>query len=939
MILPGTAPLHRRCHILAHKLHNACLPFNDEDFHLPKSVFFLPSSGAGCTDPSRRFHSSTLKLVAATVPRLIMSTRGCNRRDFLARTVSLSAMMTLPMPSPLVAESPADPVTVRVRETRGGPQIHVNGRPVPPRFFFGSMNSGTILAKSEWVSHAFEFVPGRVGGTGTLHFRFAQQPAEIWLADLRIQDPATGEDVLPAGSFETTEGFARTWNLWPVGTANTVGIANVIDGVLHVSLKPPADGHWPDFHLHCHASLRFVAGLSYRCSFRAKAVPANELRVALYSVVGGTWNYIGGPSGSFLNQVALARDAGVNLVSFSAPICWTPPDRPGDWAPLDNLCRQIIAINPKVLLVPRVGADAPDWWLASHPEARMVYEGDKVRNHSCVSDRAYRTDVCSQLEKIGRHLLETFPANFAGMHPCGQNTGEWFYLDSWERPLSGYDPASRAAFREWFKRHGAPLADTAEPPTPDERRAHPNGFLRDPVKEQRLLQFARFQQQEMADHVAALAAACRRGTAGRKLVVFFYGYLFEFAPLQNGAPTSGHYALSTLLASRDIDILCSPISYTDRDWIGTAPSMTAAESVKRAGILWLNEDDSRTFLDSRKEEHLQEGGLVDLRQTRQVIRRNTAQAALRGFGTWWMDLPAQGWFNDARIWEEMSLLAPVDAAMLERRRPFAPEIAAILDEDSMCHLTGGSAVLASRLIYDARAVLGRSGAPYGQYLLEDVVSRQVPAKLQIFLSAWALPPPKRAALAASRGPGVTRVWCYAPGYLYPDRADVAGIKEVTGFEARAAELPAAHVTPTETGRKLGLATAWGQKEPIRPLFSVTASPGETLAAYADGSPAVALRRSGNGIDVFVGVPELTLELIRALALLSAVHRFTEGKASVWAAEGYLSVQAHEAGPLLINTGTKGPVVDALNGKALGNGPEVTLTLDKGEVRVIRYSSE
>ena len=209
-------------------------------------------------------------------------------------------------------------------------------------------------------------------------------------------------------------------------------------------------------------------------------------------------------------------------------------------------------------------------------------------------------------------------------------------------------------------------------PEASERRAHPNGLLRDPAREKRLIDFARFQQREMADHVLALAAACRRGTDGRKLVVFFYGYLFEFGPLQNGAPTTGHYALSRVLAGQDIDILCSPISYTDRDWLGTAPCMSAAESVREAGILWLNEDDSRTFLDPRQQEHAQEGGLVDLKQTRQVMLRNTAQEALRGFGSWWMDLPAQGWFNDARIWEEMVRLRPVDAAMLKRARPSPP---------------------------------------------------------------------------------------------------------------------------------------------------------------------------------------------------------------------------------------------------------------------------
>ena len=321
---------------------------------------------------------------------------------------------------PFLAMAASDPVTVRVENTRGGPQIHVNGKPIPPRFFFGSMNSGVIAAKSEWTSHAFEFVPGTVNGTGTLHFRFAQKPGNVWLADVRIQDAKTFADVLPPGSYATPEGFAKEWSTWPVGPANTVGAAIVSDGALHVTLKRPPDGNWPDFHLHSRASLRFSASRTYRCTFRAKAAPEQDLRTVLYSVVGGNWDYIGGPPGSFLSQVALARDAGVNLVSFSAPNCWTPPERPIDWAPLDNLCRQIIAVNPKVLLVPRVGADAPDWWLNRNPGGRMVYDGGKVVNHSCVSDRAYRADVCATWRKYRATSWRPFRTGSPAFTPAGR---------------------------------------------------------------------------------------------------------------------------------------------------------------------------------------------------------------------------------------------------------------------------------------------------------------------------------------------------------------------------------------------------------------------------------------------------------------------------------------------------------------------------------------
>ncbi|MCY3024109.1 MAG: hypothetical protein NTW87_34460, partial [Planctomycetota bacterium] len=61
---------------------------------------------------------------------------------------------------------PARAGTVRVQETRGGPQIHVDGSPIPPRFFWGAMSSGHIASRVEWADHSFELLPGDVDGTG-----------------------------------------------------------------------------------------------------------------------------------------------------------------------------------------------------------------------------------------------------------------------------------------------------------------------------------------------------------------------------------------------------------------------------------------------------------------------------------------------------------------------------------------------------------------------------------------------------------------------------------------------------------------------------------------------------------------------------------------------------------------------------------------------------
>jgi beta-galactosidase len=336
---------------------------------------------------------------------------------------------------------------------------------------------------------------------------------------------------------------------------------------------------------------------------------------------------------------------------------------------------------------------------------------------------------------------------------------------------------------------------------------------------------------------------------------------------------------------------------------------------------------------------VQEGGLVNLEQTQQVMLRNTAQEALRGFGSWWMDLPGQGWFADPAIWTVMKRLRPVDEAMARRERPFAPEIAAILDEDSICHLAGGASAMSRPLIYDARAAMGRSGAPYGQYMLDDVIAGKVDAKLQIFLGTWALTTDQRKALAERRTAGAMRVWCYAPGYILADRADAAAMKEVMGFTARLVSPADMQATPTTAGKALGLTEPWEPKKEkavVKPLFAVDAQPDETLATYADGSAAVAMRKGERGADVFIGVPQLSPELVRALAKAAGVHLFAATDVALWAADPYISIHAVQDGPLTIDTGREGPVVDALDGSAVGRGPSVTLNMKKGETRVLRY---
>jgi beta-galactosidase len=845
--------------------------------------------------------------------------------------------------------------TVRVDASSGAPRIVIDGKPVRARMFWGGPGArplpvGPAAREITFVFTATEDEPAKA----TMHFRFGHTPGDIYLDDIRVVDLADGQSVFPTADFEGgQESFSKSWTFWPTGAANTVGTIKVEpqagrDGSagLHVAIKAPPGGHWPDFHIYHHPTLALRKGHQYRVSLWVRAEPARNMTIAFYRP-GEQFVFLGGAPGVFEDQIRLAAAAGVDFVSFPVGLPWPRPGRPVDWAGVDASCKAVLDANPKALLVPRIGMDPPPWWREAHPDDVMVWDkGPQEHTPAVVASPEYRHDAAERLSALVAHLEEKFGASVAGYHPCGQNTGEWFYQDTWGPALNGYAKCDLREWRLWLKaryRDDAALRaawrdtqvtlDTTTVPTPATRYAAPAGVLRDPVAEQPLIDFAEFQQQAMADCVINLARAARQASKGRKLVVFFYGYVFEFGPVRNGPSTSGHYALRRVLECPDIDVLCSPISYFDRGLGQGAPSMTAAESVALAGKMWLNEDDTHTYLATGTQPGSRDH-VTTLEETNQQLIRNVGQEAIRNFGTWWMDLGSSGWFNDPRMWNEMVRLKALDLPLLESPLPYRPEVAAVIDEQSMMRVAAGGQIVTAPGVYEVRRPLGRMGAPYGQYLMDDVAAGKVRAKVYVFLTAWRMSPDeRRQLLAATRGS--TRIWCYAPGYHEPGGTSLDAMRELTGFQHKKLSQVKAWAEPTEAGKKLGLREAFGAAKPVEPLFAAAdATADETLATYSDGSAAVALRRSADGPSLFVGPPGLTSELLRLAARQAGAHLFSQTDCNVYAGGPYVVLHASQDGPLEIDIGRPAAVRNLLTGEAVGRGPKITLPLKKGDTRVL-----
>ncbi|MDA3923369.1 MAG: beta-galactosidase [Kiritimatiellae bacterium] len=834
------------------------------------------------------------------------------------------------------------PVAVRVQDTAGGPRIHVDGQPIPPRFFAGFLG-GSHRTDKEWREVSFDFSPAaveKIPGEYRIHIRF-NDAADFLLKDICVTDLTHSKECLVKNSFNAEKSYTKVWSTYQAKKTKkaepTVITKWTPEGV-SVSVQGEVSGWWPTYQLRTDkGALKLEHGSRYQCRFKIRSSKRALVNVMAQQMIGGRWQQIGPPSSDiFDTQLKMAREAGIRLCHVQMPTCFEPPEKPQNWEALDQYFQHVISVVPDALIVPRISADVPSWWIKRYPGEAMVYEDGSRSHKATVNSPRYRQDMCAHFEKLCRHLCETFPKNFAGILPLGQGTYEWYYEKSLATLVSGFDPATETAWHKWLKAQGRKDASSIPVPSAALRHGTPNGMLRDPGSESDLIDFARFRQEQMADMVLELAAACRRGTAGKKMVLFFYGYLFEMGMCKNGAYDTGHYALSRVLASDDIDILCAPLSYTGRAWGSSSASMTATESVLAAGKLWLNEDDCRTYLAGTSSL----GGVDTLEKSIDILRRSRGQALIRGFADWWLDIRDMGWHDDPAMWKIQHQINPAEKIRLASRNPYSSEIAMIVDEDSMVHLSGKSKALAMPLVYKSRDAFGCSGAPYSQLLLDDIASGRMTPPLQFFLAAWSLTDKQRDMLHKNRGKGVTRVWCHAPGYIRSGGFSTEGIRDVTGFKVEAVDLASAVVTPTDAGKALGLIEPWGPATRITPLFKVIPEAGDrVLATYSDGAAAMVVRSSSKGTDVYLATPCVTSPLIRALARMSGVHLFTDVNAGVWAKGDLASIHVMADGPLKVHMKRAGRVCDLYSGRVFGDGLVVEIPSRKGETLLLRVLND
>jgi len=843
-----------------------------------------------------------------------------------------------------------------VRTHGGSPTVFVNGKAISPLMFFGWAGGGGPTVKqigTEWREHSLTFVaPEDNAGKAGIHFRVGGgRPGTVWVDNVRFYPgpkvDAPTENWVRQGDWEgTKEQIGGDWTLFQATYAGAdadwaLDRTTKVTGSqsLRIDIRHPGKDR---MHLHFHQSGYTVRkGQRYTYSLWMKADKPRTIDfMALH--IGPPWTIYGATNSLYEQQVQLARDADVHLYSFGIHMPWPKPGETPDFGATDRAIELTLANDPDALLLPRFGMHPPGWWLEQHPDDRMLFDDGKTEGWSMASE-AWREEMQTYLRALVRHCEEKYGDHMLGYHPCGQHTGEWFYYRSWEPRLSDFSPAMSRGFGRWARakyktvealrrawKDEAIAFEQVAVPSKDEQLRTAIGFFRDPQTERKAIDYFEYKQIAMEEPLEMMARAIKEETKRRKLVCLFYGYTFDMHGIPRGPQTSGHLAMAKLVKCPDVDILCSPISYRDRQLGGAGCFMCAVDTVRGSGKLWLNEDDTRTYLTPENAGF----GRVDTPQgTAWVHQRNFAQLWPRRLACWYMDLGNAGWLNGKDIWDNIAPMQRFYQQHIDEPARWAPEVALIVDEASPCY-TKCTRDLHSPLVYQMRSQYFRLGAPFGIYLLSDLVKGRVPpAKAYFFANCFHLDARQRAAVKkATRGK--TAVWFYGGGFL-SDHASEANMTDVIRLElARSDPLPG-KVTPQPAGGKLaeGLAEEFGTDAKLDPRWVVSEPGVEVLGRYADGGIAAAAKRTPDGLRVYIGALHCPAKLLRNVVKDAGVHVYSDSDDVVLTDGRFLCITATTAGPKRIEFPHRCDVLGALDGKRLARGvTHLDVEMQLGEAR-------
>ena len=636
------------------------------------------------------------------------------------------------------------------------------------------------------------------------------------------------------------------------------------------------------------------------------------------------------------------RDAGFHLYSAPLPISFDDvydPDS-GDFvaerlAPLDIL-RRYAELDPQSKFLLRVGTEPrgkDSAWIQQHPEECEVLEARAKGIYATPSYASERwmADAARFLRTlIGYLYAHDLDRHILGYLICGGDSAEWVKVGPMEDWAGDYSVPTQQAFHRWLReRYGDvealrrawddPAVDFDQPlvPSPEEQSATDCFLFKDPRRRRNAIDYFRFHAHLVASNINQLCGVAKEACRGEHLVGAFYGYLQEIV-WNNGffgqrladadvahaaAARSGHAGLQEVLASPHVDFLSSPYSYGWR-WLGGEGGFMSPEaSVRRAGKLWISEEDMRTHLWPPDSFY---GQARNTGETVEILKRQFANILCHAAGAWWNDWGRR----EGGTWAEPAIMETFRRSLELGRhhltlpdRSSAAEVAVVIDAENWFYRSTRNN-LDIPIWRNRHWGIARMGAPVDALLLSDLLEgRADEYKLYFFLNAFHLTAEERQRLKALlRRDGKIALWVYAPG-LVDEEISVDHCRDLTGIALRMIERQwGAHIYISDFAHpitaNLPTSTFWGTDMRLGPLFTVDDPDVTTLGTVVINQgrcePGFVLHEGEDWASVYSAAPNLPPGVLREVARYAGVHIYCDAEDVLYADRNYLMLHTVRA---------------------------------------------
>jgi hypothetical protein len=604
---------------------------------------------------------------------------------------------------------------------------------------------------------------------------------------------------------------------------------------------------------------------------------------------------------------------------------------------------------PDASVVVRIHVNAPFWWNKAHPEECTQFAdapvdttlkaGPPYHNEEHDIHAALRASLASARWKkeSGQKLVEfcqklsKAPQGNAiiGMHVAGGIYGEWHYWGFIEHdPDTGL--AMTTYFRNWVKakykttqalqkawKNTDFTLDNASVPDVSERLKTEDGFFKDPVQEQRTIDYFTAQQQVVADDAEYFCRIVKENWPRPIITGIFYGYLHMTF---NRQTVGGHLFIQQILDSPYIDYLSAPQTYwpDSRKAGGTGNSRGLIESTLLHNKLWFDEIDNG-YLFKNDHENIRYNSRYDSTYAN-IMKRCILLPLMRGIGFWLYDFGVQKGFG---WWDDPAYLATMKAEkqLFDQRLniPYRSEadVLYVWSQDVFYYLKSAPLPLTVNVLDHSIEQAMRSGTVGDQvydFDLDRVNLDQY--KAVVFMNVYKLTDAQRKFIQdkVARN-GRTIIWNYLTGYTNGDRLDLNFVKSMTGMNlerVKADKAPTVKfLNPDYTYKFSGV---------VDPLVTINDPSTQSLAQLEGTGQVVIARKKNNSFtSVFCGLPLNGTDGFREIFRQAGCHIYNEKNDFTYANSGLLMLHTKDGSSRTIR---------------LKNGKSVTIPLAQGSTILV-----